>query len=228
MEDFEEKFPVPKKLLERMAMLLGADGFKQSLPGMFVKDMGSDWKAWIAASGESYSLDPAIGVYNEELVNIGARARAMVGYPRTQGPDTGPPLIMKTLEQLIGGDPDCQKHLTWHMDLGEHIAAGRNYMPELKAEVADDVVYCLRKKAYPFFAAHATFQSILDAVRTREAWPSPACIYYVPLILIKLGRRTDIQRFVNEQVAHMKNEDVASLYERYVDVLLKFVPAEGP
>jgi hypothetical protein len=111
------------------------------------------------------------------------------------------------------------------MNLDEHIADGRNYMPELKTKVADDVVYCLRKKAYPFFAAHITFQSIVDAIRTREAWPSPGCIYYFPLILIKLGLGKDIPRFVKERVAQMKNGDVADLYERYVDALLKLVPA---
>ncbi|HTT82114.1 MAG TPA: hypothetical protein VMF67_01395 [Rhizomicrobium sp.] len=225
MEEFEDEFPIPKRLLERMSMLLGTDGFKQTAPGMFVKDMGAEWKAWIAISGESYSLDPRIGVYNEELVNIGARARAMVGYPSTQPPETGPPLIMKDLEQLIGEDADCQKHLTWHMDLEEHIAAGRNYMPELKTEVADDLVYCLRKKAFPFFVAHTTFQSIVDAISTRECWPSPACIHYFPLILIKLGLGKDIPRFVKERAAEMKNENVADLYERYVDALLKLVPA---
>jgi hypothetical protein len=228
MEEYEDKFPVPKRLLERMAALLGTDGFKQTGPAIFVKDMGADWRAWIGANGESYSLDPRIGVFNEELVNIAARARAMVGYPRTQPPDTGPPLIMKNLEQLIGDDPECQKHVTWHMDLEEHIAARRNYMPELKAEVADDVVYCLRKKAYPFFAAHTTFQSIVDAISTREAWPSPACRNYFPLILMKLGHRKDIPRFVQEQVAQINNENVASLYEKYVDALLKLVPAEEP
>jgi hypothetical protein len=216
---------VPKIILDQLDALLSRDGFKQSIAGLFVKKLDDDWRAWIGVTGFPVSLFPVVGVYNQDLLNIAGAAREKIGSPSLQPSDTGPPLIMANLEQVIGDDPDCKARLSWNFEVQDHHIADPSSVPELKAEVADDLVYCLRKKAYPFFSNHMTFQSIWDAIRERDAMPSPALRNYFPIILMKLGRRDDVPRFVQEQIRQISNERVAADFRNYVDALLTVVPA---
>jgi hypothetical protein len=175
----------------------------------------------LAACSENRSL----GVYSQALLNIANVARDRINRPGKQKPDTGPPLIMANLEQVIGSDADCKNRLSWDFDVQDHHIADPASVPELKTESADDLVFCLRKKAYPFFAAHMTYQSIWDAIRNNEAMPSPAIRYYFPIILIKLGRRDEVPKFVQAQIKQIGNEGISKAYEEYVDALLGVVPA---
>jgi hypothetical protein len=78
-------------------------------------------------------------------------------------------------------------------------------------------------KAYPFFAAHMTFQSIWDA--GREGLGSPALPNYFPLILMKLGRRNDVMKYVEQRLRNVRDKKFADDYRAYVAELLKLVPA---
>lgn len=44
-------------------------------------------------------------------------------------------------------------------------------------------------------------------------------------MLMKLGRRADVPRFVEEQLKQIPNERIAADYKEYVDALLDIVPA---
>lgn len=223
MENIENL--IPAHVTDRIADMLNNDGFWKPIPGLFVKKLDSDWRAWMAVSGSSFYLWPVLGVFSDELIQIADTARARIGRPSKQPPESGPPLIMAHLIQIINDDPECQKHMSWHFEVEDRHIADPALIPELKTEAADDLVYCLRRKAYPFFAAHMTYQSIWDAIRTREALPSPAIRNYFPIILMKLGRRADVPRFVEEQVKQISNARIAANYREYVDALLAVVPA---
>jgi hypothetical protein len=218
-----EEIKVPKAILQRLDQLLGQDGFKQSIPGLFVRNQNSDWRAWIGVTGFPHALYPTVGVYNNELVSIADAARLKLGRPSQQFPDSGPPLIMVTLERIIGNDTDCMKRITWIPDLGSDNQSDPSPLADMKSTVADDLVYCIRKKAYPFFAGHMTFQNIWDA--GRQGMGSPALPDYIPLILMKLGRREDVTKYVDQRLKKIPNEKFASDYRAYVDELLKLVPA---
>jgi hypothetical protein len=220
----QDEIFVPAGVLDRLGELLQSDGFKRSSTAIFIRDIGDGWRAWIAISGFSFTLMAAVGVYNETIIGIARKAMAIVGPPSQQKPDTGPPLIMADLDRLIGDDPYCLKHLSWSPELPDPPVSDPASVPDLKPAVADDLVYCLRKKAYPFFDAHRTFQNVADAMRYGKFAPSPACINYFPLILIELGRRAEIPRFLKEQIEQMQNEEVANRFKRYVETLLELVP----
>lgn len=44
-------------------------------------------------------------------------------------------------------------------------------------------------------------------------------------MLMKLGRRADVPRFVEEQLKQIPNKRIAADYKEYVDALLDIVPA---
>lgn len=221
----DDEWQVPGDILARLNQLLGADGFRQPIPGLFVRNLDEVWRAWIGLTGCSIALIPVVGVFSEELLQIARAARAELGRPSQHPPDTGPPLIMAHLDQIMGNDPTCRNHMSWHFEAEESHIADPSSVPELKPEAADDLVFCLRKKAYPFFAAHMTYASVWEAMRTREAMPSPAIRNYLPIILMKLGRRADIPRYVEEEVKRIPNKNVATDYKTYVDALMSKVPA---
>jgi hypothetical protein len=221
MDSDESK--IPKEILDRLDALLRENGFRQSIPGLFVKNLDTDWRAWVGVTGYPFALLPTVGVYNENLLEISRTARATLGRPSRKKPDTGPPLIMANLERIIGDDPDCLKRISWDFAIEDHHLANPDSVPELKIGVVDDLVYCLRQKAYPFFSAHMTFQSIWDAANDRMQ--SPAFPNYFPIILMKLGRRSDVPRYLDERLRQIRNAEVAQEYREYVDELLKVVPA---
>lgn len=221
----DNEWQVPGDILARLNQMLGADGFRQPVPGLFVRNLDEIWRAWIGVTGSPISLIPGIGVFSEELLQIARAARAELGRPSVQPPDTGPPLIITNLEQIIGNDPTCRNYMSWHFEVEDGHIADPSSVPELKTGAADDLVFCLRKKAYPFFAAHMTYESVWDAMRAREAMPSPAIRNYLPIILMKLGRRADIPRYVEEEVNRIQNKKIATDYKKYVDALMSKVPA---
>jgi hypothetical protein len=222
MDEYESK--PPQYILDRIGSLLAEDGFRQSIPALFVKNLDADWRAWLAVPGYPHALLPIVGVYNEALVQIAHAAKTKLGRPSQQSPDSGPPLIMANLEQIVGDDPECKERMTWDFHAEPHHVADPTTIPELKPSAADDLVYCLRKKAYPFFASHMTFQSIWDAARERMG--SPAFYNYFPIMLIKLGRRDDIPRLIEEQTRRLsKHPKLANNYKEYVEELLKLLPA---
>ena len=95
----------------------------------------------------------------------------------------GPPLIMTTLEQLAADCAACSEKAPWHFD--ENL---------LKADVAGDLVGCLRRYAFPFFQTHVSLQSMMDA--WKDGMGSYALPNYVPIIFIKLGRLDDLATYV--------------------------------
>jgi hypothetical protein len=195
--------------LERVAELLAEDGFSQSLPGLYYKAWKGEWTAWIGVPGTPYSLQPRVGIYSEDLVRIHKQAQLSLGDAEKEEPGVGPPLIMVTLERLIERDPDCTARISWHYH-GNAQTTG----PELKTEVADDLVYCLRKKAYPFMDAHLSLEAVVDAARA--GMPSPALHFYVPIILLKMGRRGDVPKYVESWSRGQPDKTVVASFERYV------------
>lgn len=220
MDDDETK--VPRPILDRLAALLRQDGFKPAFPGLYVRNLDLEWRAWIGVSGFPYMLFPKVGVYNQKLKDIVNAAWLKIGFPSQQPPDSGPPLIMTDIERLIGNDPDCKARESWDIDLDALDLQNLQEYPELMPSVADDLVYCLRKKAYPFFADHMTFQSIWDAACQRMG--SPALANYFPLLLIKLGRRNDVMKYVEERLRNVQDQKYVKDYRAYVEELLKLMP----
>jgi hypothetical protein len=194
--------------MERIAVLLAQDGFKQPSRGIFVRPWDECWRGWLVVDPGSHMLIPKVGVFSEELLDARACALRRVGEVWKKRKD-GPPLIMMNLQQLAESDPDCAKRMTWRYT-GE----------KLKPSVADDVVYCFRKKAYPYIEAHLSYEAILDAAMKGRA--SPALQHFVPIILIELGRFDDLSTYLEGwKTRHRDYGTMASDYERYVHALLE-------
>jgi hypothetical protein len=207
----------PQNILDRLDTLLSGDGFRQSMRALFVKDLGHDWRAWVSVPGTPWALLPNVGVYNEEFRRIAHDAFAKIGRPSQQPPDSGPPLIMTPLERLIAGDADCEKYDAWDYH-GTDSDPGK----ELGVSAADDLVYCLRKKAYPFFEAHTSLESIIRAGREM---PSPALAMYEPIFLVKLGRRDDVLKYVARRMRSSPEMSAALKLQEYAKVLLETMPS---
>jgi len=214
MDEDADKVDVPQDIRDRLNELLEPDGFRQPIPGLFVQNLDSEWRAWIGVSGNPFLLCPHVGVYNEDVRRIAIAAREKLNRRRSNRLDAGPPLIIVPIERLIGDDADCLKRVSW------------NYTEDkppieqiLKTSVADDLVYCFRKKAYPFFAAHMSFESIFEAARAGMS--SFAFEHYVPIILVKLGRLADVGRYVAEQVK--RHPQSAQRYENYASTILEIM-----
>lgn len=208
---------VPKRIQDRVAGLLGEDGFSSPLSGIYVRQWHEDWYAWIAISGTPYFLSPRVGVYNQDYVRIHDEAIERIGrvYPGSEG--AGPPLIMALLERLIADDPDCDHRVSWHIDRN-------NPLRGFPTSVADDMVYCLRKKAYPFFDAHVSLESIVAAARA--AMPSHAMEYYAPIIILKMGKREELPAYVQGWTKRFP-PDTAKRLERYVDAVTEIIDLES-
>jgi hypothetical protein len=194
-----------RAIMKRVAELLEQDGFRQPTRDIFVKDWNENWRGWLAVDAGSYILGPRVGVFSEEVLDLHASAVRSSGGDWKKSKD-GPPLIMRNLQQLAENDPDCSQRMTWRYT-GE----------ELKLSVAEDVVYCFRKKAYPYVDAHLTYQSIVDAAMAGAA--SPAFQHFVPIILIKLGRFDDLTRFVEGWMSHLPNDEEVTKFQRYIAAL---------
>lgn len=193
---------------ERIAVLLAQDGFKQPSRGIFVRPWDGCWRGWLVVDRGSHMLLPKVGVFSEKLLDVRACALRRIGEVWKKRKD-GPPLIMTNLQQLAESDHDCLQRMTWRYT-GE----------ALKPSVADDVVYCFRKVAYPYIEAHLSYEAILGAVMKGGA--SPALQHYVPIILIELGRFDDLSTYLEGWKAkHRDHEMMARDYERYVHALLE-------
>jgi hypothetical protein len=216
--EFERDVPaerdVPDAVLDRLDNLLSADGFRQTLRGVYVRNLDKDWRAWIAVSGLPNLLLPNIGIYNEDVATIGRTAFAKVGRPNGNPPDTGPPLIMVGIERVIGDDADCAQHMSW-----SHQNKKNATLEQLGTDAADDLYYCLKKKGYPFFADRMTFESILAAGHNATA--SPAFPHYFPVVLVKLGRRDDVPRYVQDYLRRIPYPELQQNYKGYVDALME-------
>jgi hypothetical protein len=216
MDEDADKVDVPQDIRDRLNELLEPDGFRQPIPGLFVQNLDSDWRAWFGVSGNPFLLCPHVGVYNEDVRRIAIAARQKTGQGNSHQIDAGPPLIIVPIERLIGDDADCLERISW------------NYTEDkppieriLKTSVADDLVYCFRKKAYPFFAAHMSIESIFDAARAGMS--SFAMEFYIPIILVKLGRSADVGRYVQEQIK--RHPQSAQRYENYANAILEIMAA---
>jgi hypothetical protein len=198
---------VERAIMSRVAELLEQDGFRQPTRDIFVKDWNENWRGWLAVDAGSHLLGPRVGIFSEELENIHASTLRKTGGVWKKRKD-GPPLIMINLQQLAENDPDCSQRMTWRYT-GE----------ELKQSVAEDVVYCFRKKAYPYIDAHVTYQSILDAAMAGRA--SPAFQHFLPIILIKLRRFDDLMTYVAGRKSHLRDNEEVTNFQRYVDALLE-------
>ncbi|HTI44819.1 MAG TPA: hypothetical protein VL462_00475 [Candidatus Nitrosotalea sp.] len=207
---------VPKRIQDRVSGLLAEDGFSRPLIGIYVRKWHENWCAWIALSGTPYFLSPRVGVYNQDYVRIHNQAMERVGriYPGSEGADA--PLIMALLERLIADDPDCNQRLSWR--------TGRNNpLRGFPTSVADDIVYYLRKKAYPFFDEHVSLESIVAAARA--GMPSHAMEYYSPKIMLKMGKREELQPYVQGWTKRFP-PDIAKRLERYVDAVIEIIDLE--
>jgi len=210
----EPENEAPREVLDRLAELLESDGFRQSIPGLFVRNQDANWRAWIGVSGNLLTLFPHVGVYSVEAREIAVAAREKIGLSDSQPPDSGPPLLFVHIERLIGDDPDCLERMAWEYRKGAPLLESM-----LKPQAADDLAYCLRKKAYPFFESHMSYESVAEAAKDKMA--SFAFVNYVPIILIKLGRRDEVPGFVERQAK--RSPRLAETYRKYTDAVMEIM-----
>ena len=84
---------IAKQISDRIAVLLGQDGFKQPTRGIFVRPWNECWRGWLTVDRDSHMLIPNVGVFCEELLDIRAGAMSRIGGDWKRRRD-GPPLIM--------------------------------------------------------------------------------------------------------------------------------------
>ena len=189
---------------------LVGDGFTRSRTSVFVKDIVDGWCAWIGITGNTFMLSPVVGTFSRELTAIRAKALDTIGKKRNREQSDGPPLIMANLEKIAAKDSRCSKNAPWHysgMPLGEDAAEG--------------LLFCLREHAYPFFQAHISLLSIVEAMK--RGMGGMALPNYLPIILIKLRLLDDLSSYVDRRVLSAKDEVQGLEYRKYVDALLKML-----
>jgi hypothetical protein len=126
------------EIMSRISESLSDDGFRQPSRGIYVKTWDESWRGWLAVDPGSHLLIPTVGVFSDELLNMRVYALKNLGVRWTKRKD-GPPLIKINLHQLMGDDAEDRSKISWFY-------TGK----ELQRSVADDVVYCFRKKGYPY------------------------------------------------------------------------------
>jgi hypothetical protein len=124
----------------------------------------------------------------------------------------GPPLIKENLHQLI--DDEDRSRISWFY-------TGK----ELQPHVADDVVYLLRKNAYPYIEAHSNLGAILDAVMNKGR-ATPALPLYLPMILLKLERFDYLSTLINTQKEIAVCQDMSISYRQYINAILEIAGIE--
>ena len=146
-----------------------------------------------------------VGIMNDELNDIYFRARTTMGKNLPPQSD-GPPLLMVQLERLAAYSADAP----W--EYHEKI---------LTEDVANDLVVCLRKFAYPFFEKYASLQGVMDG--SKERMPGFAFPWYAPIILIKLGRLDDARTYGENYARHLPDDEHAAEFRNYVAILFKML-----
>jgi hypothetical protein len=194
------------EIMSRISELLSHDGFRQPSQGIYVKTWDDAWRGWLAVDPGSHLLIPTVGVFSDEILTMRVNALKKLGVRWTKRSD-GPPLIKINLHQLVGGDAEDRSKISWFY-------TGK----ELQRGVADDVVYCFRKKGYPYIEAHTNYAAILDAVM-KDGRGTPALSLFLPMVLIKLRRLDYLSKLVDAQRATPVCEDMSISYEQYVNAL---------
>jgi hypothetical protein len=197
----------PARVTTRLKELMAEDGFRYR-SGVYYKPWRGEWTGWVAVPGTAYDLEPGVGVYNEGLVRVARRAWTSVGYPPHKG--AGPPLIIAGLEHLMGIPLSEINRQPWHIDPREQ--------RDMQPSVADAIVENVRKFGYPFIEQHLSFEAVLDAAKHGMA--SPAYAHYLPIILLKTGRQSDIPIFLKEWKMVTEGKELLEIRERYVNALL--------
>src|SRR5262249_39263383 len=175
--------------------------------GIYVKTWDKTWRGWLAVDPGSHLLIPRVGIFSDELLNMRAAALKKLGGSMKRRGD-GPPLILINLQQLVEGDDDCVPRMSW-----------RYTGVPLKLNVADDVVYCFRKKAYPYINEHTSYAAILDAVKKGRG--SPSVQFYLPMILIKLEFFDELSKLVDAHGNRIVSSDMSVNYGKYLRKLLE-------
>jgi hypothetical protein len=206
---------IPDRLMEVMEHELAPDGFTRPSPHIFVKQIANQWRAWICIDTGRLSLTPMVGIIGDELIDIHVRARALMGIEIPRGP-AGPPVIMASFEALAKDCHACSAGAPWHFT-GEF----------LKMQVATDLVECLRKYAYPFFAAHSSLETVFQAYKTGIGGAGGGSIafpFFAPIILIELGQLDDLMRYVEHRVRKPGYDEArAADYREYVSMVQKIL-----
>jgi len=207
---------VYQQLVSVVGAQLREDGFTSpSHAGLLVKPLSGPWRAWISVAGDTFTLDPMAGIMNDELSEIYYRAQALAGKKLERRIDT-PPILMVDLERLAADCAACSTKAPWA------------YRGEILADsVAVDLVDCLRKFAYPFFAKYSSLQSLLDA--SKERLVGYAFPWFAPLILIKLGRMGDAKTYAANYSRHLPDDEPGAEYRNYFNAVLRLLePAQLP
>lgn len=200
-------------ILARISELLLEDGFAETGPRIYVKPWGQSWSGWLAVDPGRFTLGPVVGVFNEDFLDAQSRALKKLGGPSGRS-SNGPPFIMINLQQLAERDPDSRSRITWRFT-GE----------ELQPSVADDVVYCFRKSAYPYIDAHTSLEALWTAVAD-EGRASAGFFLHLPLLLIKLGRRDELRQLIAKYETRPIAVDREPTYGQYVRTLLELEQME--
>ena len=198
------------RIVSAIGVRLAADGFtKPSSADVFVKPIAGPWRAWISVPGDSFTVDPIVGIMNDELREISYRAREMRRSPMERRPD-GPPIIMVDLERLAADCPACSENALWEYH-GEI----------LTVDVADDLTACLREFGYPFFEKYASLEGLMDG--SKERMPGFAFPWFAPIILIKLGRLDDAKKYAEYRASWLPDDELGSEYRKYFTALLEML-----
>lgn len=198
------------RIVNAIGARLADDGFTSPADNaIFIKPIHGPWRAWIAISGKFCWLEPAVGIMNEELKEIYYRAKTTMGKTLERQPDT-PPVLRVELERLAADCPACSTEAPW-----------RYHGKTLRPDVADDVVSCLHKYAYPFFEKYASLQAVIDGANERLA--SFAFPLFAPMILIKLGRADDARNLAETYLRRLPHDELGSEKREYFKTLFEML-----
>ncbi|HLY06562.1 MAG TPA: hypothetical protein VKR31_12525 [Rhizomicrobium sp.] len=198
------------RVVNAIGARLADDGFTSPADNaIFIKPIHGPWQAWIAIAGKFCWLEPAVGIMNEELKEIYYQANTNMGKTPERHPDT-PPLLRIELERLAAHCPACSTEAPWRYQ-------GKTLTPD----VADDVVWCLRKYGYPFFEKYASLQALVEG--WKERLTSFAFPLFAPIVLIKLGRTNDARVFVENYTRRFPDDELGSEKRKYFKTLFEML-----
>jgi hypothetical protein len=204
-------------IINRVAVQIAGDGFQSLRPGLFLKVFDGGWRGWLTIDQSDYQLGPVVGVLNEGLKPIFQEARKQAGLEPASD-QSGPPLIMINFNVMAKAVPDCLPRISW-----DYKGTGKDLGEPLKPEVADDLVYCLRKVGYPYIESLLSYDAVLDEIVRGHT--SPGITYYLPIILLLRNRPDCLDEYTRSEQRHMRangghmGEELARNFGDYVEAL---------
>lgn len=205
---------IAKKILEELQTGLAEDGYERSGQELFYKELGRGWGGWISIDSDSWQFGVVIGIYNKNLVRLSAVAFERIGLPVPRM-IAGPPFIMMNLTELTKKDPAYAGRQSW-------VYTGR----KLSDSVADDILYCLRNVAYPYFERIKSIEAIVE--ENRNGRLSLSTHLYLPIMLIIAGKIDEMREFIKRWVENNKDLAQQMKYDEYIETILEMIAESRP